>query len=183
MNIRIIGAGFVGIPTGVALAMRKHEVHLVDTDAGRVESLNRSDAPFHEPGLDAALWSCSGRMRAHRGVQGQYCTPDTDATILAVATPTNGNGDQDSFGLIRAASAWARDAVASAPNSDHLVIVKSTVLPGTCGDIQRHLRRDLDRVWVAHVPEFLAEGTALNDAVRPSRVVMTPTCRRGLKRS
>lgn len=175
-GIAIVGTGYVGLCTGVAFAERGLSVTLVDLDPRKVEMVASGKAPFHEPGLDEALAAAvrAGRLTA-TGDLGQAVA--SCATImLAVGTPQADDGSMD-LTYIRAAARQVGQAIGAA-EGQRLVVVKSTVLPGTARSVVRpELEAGLGaplagRVELASNPEFLREGAAMQDARRPDRIVV-----------
>jgi len=170
MNIAIVGTGYVGLTTGACLADFGHTVQCVDIDAGRIDNLIRGMVPFHEPGLAELLDRnvAAGRLA--------FSTDLGDAVrrnlviFLAVGTPPAEDGEAD--------LSYVRTAVADVARhlSDYRVIVtKSTVPVGTGALlhelIARHCHAHVEFDVVSN-PEFLREGSAINDCMRPDRVVI-----------
>jgi UDPglucose 6-dehydrogenase/GDP-mannose 6-dehydrogenase len=172
MRIAVIGAGYVGLVTGAGLAEKGHEVTCVDVDAAKVAALARGEVPFYEPGL-AELWARHrARLRAttdlHRAVA------EADVSVIAVGTPV-ADGRID-LSAVRAAASAIGTALRHA-GGYHLVVVKSTVVPGTTEDVVRPLleaasgRRAGIEFGLAANPEFLTEGEAVRDFLCPDRLV------------
>ncbi|MBI2221552.1 MAG: UDP-glucose/GDP-mannose dehydrogenase family protein [Acidobacteria bacterium] len=170
MNVGVIGAGYVGLVTGACLADFGHTVTCVDADADRIEGLCRGALPFHEPGASELVHHnvAAGRLRfSHRlkdGVAG------TRVIILAVGTPDDGAGSPDLTQLDRAIVEVAREL-----DGYHVIAIKSTVPVGTNRRVSELVRAHLlqpARVDVVSNPEFLREGSAVGDFMRPDRVVI-----------
>ena len=123
MKIAILGAGYVGLCTGIGFAMKGHDVTCVDVDAERVELINRGKVPFFEHGLQENLrkYLRKKTFRASRTIGGP------DIVFICVGTPENAQGAIDLSYVKEAAQA----AGAAAATSNCLVVVKSTVVPGT----------------------------------------------------
>jgi UDPglucose 6-dehydrogenase/GDP-mannose 6-dehydrogenase len=174
MKLSIIGTGYVGLVTGACLAERGHLVTCVDIDPDRVAALNRAESPIFEAGLEELL-------RAHAGRSLQATTDlaqavlATDVTFIAVGTPFNGRAI-DLTAVLQASRQIG--AALKAKNGYHVVVVKSTVVPGTT---DTHVLPALEEssgkragvdFGVAMNPEFLSEGEAVNDFLFPDRLVL-----------
>lgn len=166
MRICVFGAGYVGLVTAACLADLGHRVLCVDTDEDKVRLLRASHVSFFEPGL---LEVVRRNVRAHR-LDFDIQPHDFDAQIwiVAVGTPPKEDGSADLNQVIS-----VTDQIAQIARSPGLVVIKSTVPPGTCDDIAASLyvlrRSDLH---VVSNPEFLKEGTAVEDFFRPDRIVI-----------
>lgn len=174
MKISIVGTGYVGLVSGACLADRGHEVVCVDVDVGKVGAINAGRAPIHEPGLPELLQrTIGGRLRAttelREAIQG------TSMTMIAVGTPAVAGRISLEF-VERAATeigAALRDK-----RDYHVVVVKSTVIPGTTdGAVREAVERASGRkagtdFGLGMNPEFLTEGTAVADFMRPDRLVL-----------
>ena len=163
-SVCVIGAGYVGIVTAVGLASLGRRVTVIEIDGTRRAAVAAGRAPIHEPGLDALLAEQvrAGRLRVSgdlgEGLRG------SGIVIVAVGTPPTAHGDAD-LSQVRAVVA----SIAAAAEPDTVVAVKSTVPPGTVLSLQRTAG---DRVAVVMCPEFLREGTALEDFRSPARLVV-----------
>ncbi len=174
MDVSIVGSGYVGTTLAACLADLGNDVWNIDVDDSVVAALNNGTSPIHEPGLDDLVAAYGGnRLRATTDYD---VIPDTDVTFLALPTPSREDGRID----LRAVEAGV-DALgeALAGTSDpHLVVVKSTVVPGTTDErLVPALESASDRtvgetLHVAVNPEFLREGTAVEDFLHPDKVVL-----------
>lgn len=172
MQIAVVGTGYVGLVSGVCLAEVGHTVICVDTDAAKVDKLCKAESPIYEPGLDALL----KRNIEHERLQFTTKLPDalrdTTAVFIAVGTPQGEDGSADLKYVLGVAEAIGQHA-----DHDLLVIVKSTVPVGTCDKVQAVLEEQLRlrkvrlKLMVASNPEFLKEGTAIDDFMRPDRII------------
>jgi UDPglucose 6-dehydrogenase len=175
MNIAVIGTGYVGLVNGACLADFGHTVTCVDTDRARIERLTLGDVPFFEPGLAEVVERnvVAGRLRF---------TTDTsiavrDATVIfvAVGTPEAENGEADLSQIMAAAEQISVNL------TDYKVIVtKSTVPAGTGARLSQALAAGASGVDfdVVSNPEFLREGAAVQDFMRPDRIVIGTTSER-----
>jgi UDPglucose 6-dehydrogenase len=174
MRVSIVGSGYVGLVSGVCLAERGHQVVCVDADAARVAAIARGEPPFHEANLPELLGRHAGRrLRATADLDGAVC--ETDLTLIAVGTPFGGDGI-DLSQVREAARAIGRSL--RGKSDYHVVVVKSTVVPGTTEDVVLPLlertsgRRAGDGLGIGMNPEFLREGSAVADFMHPDRLVL-----------
>ncbi len=170
MRIAMIGTGYVGLVSGVCFSDFGHDVICVDKDAAKIEKLENGQIPIYEPGLEILLAKnvAAGRLSFTQDLP--KAIDGADAVFIAVGTPTRrGDGHADLTYVMAAAEEIARAA------RDYLVVVtKSTVPVGTNRKVAETLRAtnpDLD-FDVASNPEFLREGAAIDDFMRPDRVVV-----------
>ena len=177
MRISVIGTGYVGLVSGVCFAEVGHDCICVDVDAGKVKRINRGEAPIHENGLDEILRRHVGtRLRATTDLR--RAVLETEITFIAVGTPFDGQHIDLSF--IREAARQIGSTLRD--KSDyHVVVVKSTVVPGTTDDV---VLAELEKAsgkkagvdfGVGMNPEFLTEGTAVDDFMQPDRIVLGGT--------
>jgi UDPglucose 6-dehydrogenase/GDP-mannose 6-dehydrogenase len=174
MNISIIGTGYVGLVTGACLADRGHTVICVDVDPARVEALNAGRSPIFERGLDELLQRNVGRrLRATSDLAA--AVHQTEVTFIAVGTPFNGRTID--LTAVLGAAREIGTALKDKPEY-HLVVVKSTVVPGTT-DLR--VRPELEAAsgkecglefGLGMNPEFLSEGDAVHDFMFPDRIVL-----------
>lgn len=168
MRIVVVGCGYVGLVSGACLARLGNTVVCVDANPVKIAALNSGHCPIYEPGLDRliAQGRRAGRLFFTETMPDIGC--EVDLVMIAVGTPPDRTGAAD----LSAIFAVAREIAAKA--IDHvLVVTKSTVPPGTGDAIERIIRsaRPQIAVSVASNPEFLREGSALSDFLRPDRIV------------
>jgi UDPglucose 6-dehydrogenase len=169
MNVAIIGTGYVGLVTGACLADFGHCVTCVDTSVSRIDALGRGEIPFFEPGL-AELVARNVKVKRLQ-FSGELSTAVRDAQVIfiAVGTPEGANGAADM-------SQVAAVANAIVPHLDtyRVIVTKSTVPVGTGQWLDGYLRDRVPDVEfdVVSNPEFLREGSAIGDFMRPDRVVI-----------
>lgn len=174
MNISVIGTGYVGLVTGACLASRGHQVTCVDTDRAKVERINAGECPIHETGLSELLSEVLGDRFAATTDLARAVT-GSEVTIVAVGTPFG--EDRIDLSQIEAAAEQVGSVLASVDRY-HVVVVKSTVVPGTTeGLVAAALERSSGRRIGADIglgmnPEFLREGQAVADFLQPDRIVL-----------
>lgn len=174
MKISIIGTGYVGLVSGVCFAEKGHDVTCVDIDPEKVARINRGEPPIYEEGLEAMLQRNVGtRLRATTDLRAAVL--GSDVSMIAVGTPFN--GDDIDLRFIKEAARQIGEAIKDKP-SYHVVIVKSTVVPGTTTDVVgpivaeasgKSIGRDFG---LGMNPEFLREGEAVKDFMQPDRIVL-----------
>ncbi|MFC7203566.1 UDP-glucose 6-dehydrogenase AglM [Haloferax namakaokahaiae] len=174
MKLSIIGSGYVGTTLAACLADVGHDVVNVDIDEDIVATLNDGEAPIHEPGLDELIAEHAGdRLRATTDYDAVL---DTDATFLALPTPSMEDGSNDLTAMKAAATSLGETLTAK--DDEHVVITKSTVVPSTTEEVIAPRIADAsgmtvgDGFHVAMNPEFLREGTAVSDFLDPDKIVL-----------
>ena len=169
MRIAMIGTGYVGLVSGACFAEFGVDVVCVDKDQAKIDMLERGDIPIFEPGLDALVARHKDAGRLTFTTDLKTAVKGSDAVFIAVGTPTRrGDGHADLTYVFAAA-----EEIAEALEKPTLVVTKSTVPVGTGRRLQRLFkskRPDLE-IDVASNPEFLREGSAIEDFLRPDRVV------------
>ncbi len=170
MKIAMIGTGYVGLVSGVCFSDFGHEVVCVDKDAGKIEMLEAGRVPIYEPGLEALLARnvAAGRLSFTRDLAAAVA--GADAVFIAVGTPTRrGDGHADLTYVFAAA-----EEIAHALRGYTVVVTKSTVPVGTNRRVAEIIRETVPGAAfdVASNPEFLREGAAIDDFMRPDRVVV-----------
>ncbi|SFS74384.1 UDP-glucose 6-dehydrogenase AglM [Halostagnicola kamekurae] len=173
MQISIIGSGYVGTTIAACLADVGHDVINVEIDEDIVESINAGTAPIHEPGLQERIAEHAGsRLRATTDYD---AVRETDVTFLCLPTPQADDGSLD-LAVMEAGAESLGEALAE-KSDDHLVVVKSTVLPGTTEEVVAPTVVDAadsgadERISFAMNPEFLRMSTAVTDFLEPDKVV------------
>ncbi|PYS83733.1 MAG: UDP-glucose 6-dehydrogenase [Acidobacteria bacterium] len=170
MNIAVIGAGYVGLVTGACFAEFGVNVTCVDVDAGKIARLNDGQIPIYEPGLDQIVVKNKQAGRLSFTTDTRAAVEQSLVIFLAVGTPPREDGSAD----LRHVEEAARD-IARYMNGYKVVVTKSTVPVGT----GEHLRRLISEhqkgkfnFGIVSNPEFLREGAAIDDFMRPDRVVI-----------
>ena len=170
MRIAMIGTGYVGLVSGACFSEFGVTVACVDKDAGKIDALKRGKVPIYEPGLDALV---ANNMRAGRlsfTTELKQAVAEAEAVFIAVGTPSrHGDGYADLTYVYQAAR-----EIAPALARYTVVVTKSTVPVGTGRAVQKIIldtRPDAQFDMVSN-PEFLREGSAIGDFMRPDRVVI-----------
>jgi UDPglucose 6-dehydrogenase len=170
MKIAVIGAGYVGLVSGACLAEFGFDVFCVDQDAHRVDELNAGRVPIHEAGLDNLVHGNMRAGRLHFTTELRSAVSKAEAIFIAVSTPTRRGDDAADLAYVHQAAGQ----IAEALNGYSVVITKSTVPVGTARKLKEQIRalRPDAEFDVAANPEFLREGSAVDDFLRPDRIVV-----------
>ncbi len=173
MHIAVIGSGYVGTTLAAGLADLGHQVTAVDIDEEIVASLNAGRPPIHEPGLDALVGEHAGDRLTATTDDGAIV--DADLVFVAVQTPSREDGSIDVSALRGATLDAARTLADSDADDAAVLVIKSTVTPPQLGEIAEAVedatRDGRRRVELATNPEFLREGTAVEDFRTPDKIV------------
>ena len=176
MKISVVGVGYVGLVSAAGLARVGHSVVCIDTDNERVDLVNQGISPLCEAGLDDLLTHCvvsEGNLRAsteYKEVLG------TDISLICVGTPSNSDGSIN-LSYVREA-AKSIGSVLKVKDGYHLVVIRSTVIPGTTRDVVIPLlekysgKKVGEDIGVAFNPEFLQEGKAVQAFFNPDRIIV-----------
>jgi UDPglucose 6-dehydrogenase len=168
MRIAVIGTGYVGLVSGVGFAELGHHVTCVDIDADRVARLTRGDVPIHEPGLPELIRRNAAQGRLSFTTSTEVGTAHARAVFIAVGTPPGEDGAADITQVLAAAR-----EVALSLREYTVVVTKSTVPVGTSERVRDEIAAHTSVAFsVASNPEFLKEGDAVNDFLKPTRVVV-----------
>jgi UDPglucose 6-dehydrogenase len=171
LKISVIGAGYVGLVTGSCLAEIGHDVVCMDKDASKIDVLNKGGIPIYEPGLEKVIEKARKEGRLRFNANPAEAISGGDAIFICVGTPPMPNGDADLSAIDDVARLVATEA-----KSSKLVVEKSTVPARTGQELKRALsvygRKSTVKFSVASNPEFLREGTAVEDFLHPDRIVV-----------
>jgi UDPglucose 6-dehydrogenase len=168
MNIAVVGTGYVGLVSGTCFAESGNEVICVDIDRDRIARLNAGEIPIYEPGLGELIRRnvAEGRLRFTTDLPAAI--KESIVSFIAVGTPMSEDGAADLTSLMRAAEDILRSAV-----DYHVLAIKSTVPVGTHDRLVEVARQlGASHVDLCSVPEFLKEGSAIEDFMRPDRVII-----------
>ena len=174
LKIIVIGTGYVGLVTGVCFAEVGHRVICVDKLKAKIDKLKKGEPPIYEPGLEALLKRNihHERLTFTTEIQDALSESDISAVFIAVGTPPGEDGSADLQYVEDVAREIGRFA-----REEFLAIVKSTVPVGTCDRVQKIIHEELRvrqsalHISVASNPEFLKEGKAIDDFMKPDRIV------------
>ncbi|MCR9227821.1 MAG: UDP-glucose/GDP-mannose dehydrogenase family protein [Flavobacteriaceae bacterium] len=173
MNLTIIGTGYVGLVTGTCFAEMGNKVTCVDIDEKKIENLTKGIIPIYEPGLEAMVQRNVDNKTLFFNTQLKDCLADCDMAFIAVGTPMGEDGSADLKYVLNVASEIGKHM------SQPLIIVdKSTVPVGTADKVKDVIQDELNKrntnidFHVVSNPEFLKEGDAIGDFMKPDRVVV-----------
>ncbi len=170
MNVCIIGTGYVGLVTGTCFADFGNYVTCVDIDEEKIKKLQSGEVPIYEPGLDVLIAKNTKEGRLKFTTDMKSAVEEALVIFIAVGTPPKDDGSAD----MRFVEAVARD-IAKYMNGYKVIVNKSTVPVGAAKHIKKIIQENLTRpihFSVASNPEFLREGSAIEDFMRPNRVVI-----------
>lgn len=170
MNICVIGVGYVGLTTSAVLADKGHRVHAVDINEEKISLLNEGIIPIYEPGLEEMILRSRQKGRLRFSVNVREAIKDNDIIYIAVGTPANDDGSTNLSYIQDVAL-----AIADYITSYKIIITKSTVPPGTNEWINQTLiEKGIDQKLfdVVSNPEFLKEGSAIQDLLHPDKTVI-----------
>jgi UDPglucose 6-dehydrogenase len=168
MKVTVIGTGYVGLVTGSIFSIQGHEVTCVDVDQKKIDGLRRGVLPIYEPGLDDVVEMGVSQGCLEFTTDAATSAAQSDVIFLAVGTPQSESGAADLAYLEAAA-----ESIACAAKKGAVVVIKSTVPVGTNRRIADLIKEKCGySVDVANNPEFLKEGTAVDDCLNPDRIVL-----------
>jgi len=174
INISIIGVGYVGTVTGACFAKLGNNVIMVDIDKEKTDKINQGISPIYEKDLDDILANNKDRIRADTSYS--FAIKNSDATFVCVGTPLKKDNNIDLSFIETATTAIGR--CLKEKDTWHLVVIKSTVLPGTAENfilslLEKHSGKKAGNEFgLASNPEFLREGIAVKDFLEPDRIVI-----------
>ncbi|MCK5845984.1 MAG: UDP-glucose/GDP-mannose dehydrogenase family protein [Bacteroidales bacterium] len=173
MKVTVVGTGYVGLVTGACLAEVGIDVTCIDIDVKKIDNLNKGIIPIWEPGLEAMVKRNFDSNRLHFSTDLSISLNDTEVVFGAVGTPPDEDGSADLKYVLEVAREVGRHM------NNHLVMVtKSTVPVGTAEKVRNALQDELNKRGsdlsfdIASNPEFLKEGDAVNDFLKPDRIVV-----------
>jgi len=167
MDVTVIGSGYVGLVVGACLAETGNRVVCADIDESKIRLLNEGRIPIYEPGLDRLIARNLGEGRLQFTTDVNQAARHGQVIFIAVGTPPGEDGSADLQHVLSVAGTIGRNMA-----EDTIVITKSTVPVGTARKVRAEIERHTDRQFhVCSNPEFLKEGAAIDDFMRPDRVV------------
>ena len=173
MNISIFGTGYVGLVTGACLAEVGHQVLCMDVDEGKIAGLRNGRIPIHEPGLEPLVQENLKLGTLRFTTDAAEAVNFGEVLVIAVGTPPDEDGSADLSHVVEVATNIGRHMAA-----DRTIITKSTVPVGTSDQVKAAIQAELDRrglslqARVASNPEFLKEGAAVGDFMKPDRIIV-----------
>ncbi|MBE6501048.1 MAG: UDP-glucose/GDP-mannose dehydrogenase family protein [Methanobrevibacter thaueri] len=173
MNITIIGTGYVGLVTGACFSKMGNKVYCVDTDSEKIEGLKNNVIPIFEPQLNEIVKTSHDRGDLVFTTNIRDALDNTDIIFIAVGTPMKDDGSANLDYIFEAAR-----NIGNSLSHDSLIVIKSTVPVGTAFEVKKEIEDILSennsnvKIDIASNPEFLKEGSAVNDCLRPDRIVL-----------
>ncbi|MDP9349510.1 MAG: UDP-glucose/GDP-mannose dehydrogenase family protein [Gemmatimonadota bacterium] len=171
MQITVVGTGYVGLVAGACLAETGNDVTCADIDAGKIARLNAGEIPIYEPGLEPLVERNLAEGRLSFTTDVPAAVRAGEVIFIAVGTPPGEDGSADLQHVLAVAETIGRNMPQDGP--EKIVITKSTVPVGTAQKVREAIRRHTGRPFhVCSNPEFLKEGAAIQDFMKPDRVVV-----------
>jgi len=171
MNIACIGTGFIGVVTTAVFANLGHQVTGVDIDEKKIESLKKGQVPFFEPGLKELLIKTQQSGKLTFTTSYKQAISCAEIVMIMVGTPSNKDGSANLQYIFSAA-----ESLAPYLQTNAIVVIKSTVPPGTNKIVEKIIKKQTKvKFFLASLPEFLKEGTAVADTLHPDRVIIGST--------
>lgn len=173
MKISVFGAGYVGLVTGICFAEMGNDVVCADIDEIKIGMLKGGGSPIYEPGFEKLIESNLRAKRIQFTLDLKQAVLDSDILFIAVGTPSDSDGSADLKHVLQVAESIGREM-----NGHKVVVIKSTVPVGTAVTVKSVIQRELSarhsefEFDVVSNPEFLREGCAIEDALKPARVVV-----------
>src|SRR3990167_9176707 len=168
MNITVIGTGFVGVVTAAVYASFGHQVIGLDIDEQKIASLKKSKVPFYETGLEELLKQQQAAGKLDFTTHYETAIKEADVIMIAVGTPSAPDGQADLKYVFMSV-----ESLAPYLKKDAIVAIKSTVPPGSLTEVEKIIRQHTKtNFYTASLPEFLKEGTAVDDTLQPDRIVI-----------
>jgi UDPglucose 6-dehydrogenase len=168
MKLTIVGSGYVGLVAGTCFADSGNDVICVDVDAAKIKALNAGNVPIYEPGLEELVHKNVREKRLSFSTDLATAVGQSEVVFIAVGTPEGENGDADLKHVIAAA-----EQIGKALKRYTIIVDKSTVPVGTADRVREAVAKVTDQPFdVVSNPEFLKEGAAIDDFLKPDRVVI-----------
>lgn len=173
MKLLVIGTGYVGLVTGTCFAEMGHEVICLDIDTNKIDGLNRGEIPIYEPGLQEMVLRNAREKRLFFTTNYAAAAKNSDVCFIAVSTPSSDSGACDLSYVFQAA-----ESLAEHMDGYKLIVNKSTVPVGTAGQVRSVIQDRLNALGksvtfdIASNPEFLKEGAAISDCMKPDRIII-----------
>lgn len=169
-KISVIGSGYIGLVVGACLADFGNNVICADIDLNKIDKLKKGEIPIYEPGMEELVQKNIANNLLNFTSNVDKTIQDSDIIFIAVNTPTNSDGRSDISAVLSVARVIAKNL-----NSNKIICIKSTVPVGTYKKVEsiikEHKKTDFD-FSVVSIPEFLREGSAINDFLNPDRIII-----------
>lgn len=168
MHVGVIGTGYVGLVTGVCFAEMGNDVTLMDIDEAKIDGLTRGEIPIYEPGLEQMIVRNVAERRLHFTTSLESTVERSLINFIAVGTPPDSEGYADLSQVFQVAQ-----KIGKSINTYKIIVTKSTVPVGTTDKVKEIISQETSHPFdVASNPEFLKEGNAIDDCMKPERVVV-----------
>ncbi|MBY0426868.1 MAG: nucleotide sugar dehydrogenase, partial [Cytophagales bacterium] len=173
MKIAVIGTGYVGLVTGTCFAEVGIDVTCIDIDLKKIENLKKGILPIYEPGLEEMVLRNTEKDRLHFSTNLADSIKDADVAFIAVGTPPGEDGSADLKYVLAVATSIGEHAV-----KPIVIVTKSTVPVGTAEKVRQAVNAAMEKrgsksdFYIASNPEFLKEGAAIDDFLKPDRIVI-----------
>jgi UDPglucose 6-dehydrogenase len=168
MNITVVGTGYVGLVVGACLSETGNDVICADVDAQKIERLKRNEIPIFEPGLDAYVERNQAAGRLSFTTDIGWAIGEADVAFIAVGTPPDEDGSADLRHVLDVAATIGKNM-----RREMVIVTKSTVPVGTAARVAEAIGKHAQHAFhVVSNPEFLKEGAAVDDFMKPDRVVL-----------
>lgn len=178
MDISIIGSGYVGLVTGVCLSDAGHTVICLDKDKSKIAKLNNGEIPIFEPGLGSLIQKNMGKKNLSFSSEIKSSLKESKVIFIAVGTPTSPDSDNADLSQIYSCA----EEISNNLQNDCTIIIKSTVPVGTCDKVEEIIssKNSNKNFNVVSNPEFLREGSAINDFENPDRIIVGTTNKKSI---
>ncbi|OGQ17920.1 MAG: UDP-glucose 6-dehydrogenase [Deltaproteobacteria bacterium RIFCSPHIGHO2_02_FULL_40_11] len=168
MEIAVIGTGYVGLVAGTCFSETGNHVTCVDTNAAKISVLQKGHVPFYEPGLEDLIHRNAKKERLHFTTDTATAIQEASIIFIAVGTPQGENGASDLKYVLNVAETIGKNL-----NEHKFIVLKSTVPIGTHQKVKEIIQKNTNQSFdIVSNPEFLKEGSAIDDFLRPERVVI-----------
>jgi UDPglucose 6-dehydrogenase len=167
MNVSVIGTGYVGLVAGACLSDTGNHVSCIDVDEKKIANLQKGEIPIFEPGLEEIVTRNVQAKRLEFLTEGRKAIEDSDVVFIAVGTPAGEDGSSDLRYVLTAVQ-----TVCDTARHETILVLKSTVPVGTSAKVKELVKSAAVEIHVVSNPEFLKEGTAVGNFLKPERVVI-----------
>lgn len=173
MRICVIGSGYVGLVTAACFSEFGHQVYCCDSNKDLIENINKGILPFFEPGLEEIVKNNFEKNLSFHNEISDSIFESSEIFIICVGTPSRPDGSPDLSSIVQTFRFFSEKSSLIEPGSKKIIVIKSTVPVGTTDRYKKMFQESCpDKYSIANIPEFLREGTAVEDFMRPDRVVI-----------